>query len=107
MLQRGGRGVKERVGRSASDLREGALCHGCAELGSGGENLEMWDQRAPRQAQGWRSTAEGWIYEAMLKSSGPFMLLGWGQSRGFMLETAQPHVHGVVSGEGGELFTLI
>lgn len=107
MLQRGGRGVKERVGRFVFDFREGALCYGCVEFGFGGENLEMWDQRVSRQVQGWRSIAEGWIYEVMLKSLGSFMLFGWGQSRGFMLETVQLYVYGVVSGEGGELFILI
>lgn len=42
---RGDRGVKERVGHSASDFRKGAPHRSLAERDSGGANLETWGWR--------------------------------------------------------------
>lgn len=67
-----------------SQFQEGGTPPPHAALGSGGASLEPQGPRAPK-GPGWRSTEQGWIYEAMFKSSVQPVLLGWAESRGFML----------------------
>lgn len=84
MLQRGGRGVRERVWRSAVNFRKGAPRHLMLHLVLG-EQVWSLGVRGHQKGPGWRSTEQGWIYEAMFKSSVQPVLFGWAESRGFML----------------------
>ncbi|KAM7337482.1 hypothetical protein ACRRTK_003601 [Alexandromys fortis] len=61
MLQPGGKGVRERVGQSASDFRKGAPCSHAG--------LREWGEKRRKEL--------GWIYEAILKNSAQPVLCSW------------------------------
>lgn len=62
--------------------------------------------RAQPGVPGWRGTQQGWICEAVWKSSVQFVLLCWMESQGFMLAMGPATCTPCSQWEGRELFTL-